>query len=449
VTRWFSAIMAMPDLRNRILFTLGMLAVFRLGVHIPAPGVDRAALASFVQSNSQTAFGLYDMFSGGALQQFSVFVLGIMPYITASIIIQLLTVVLPPLERLSKEGQQGRGKITQYTRYATIGIAMAQAATIAIGLENMKTNAGEAVVQHGGTSFVLLTMITMTAGSCFVMWIGEQIAERGIGNGSSLIITAGIVSRLPVGMLGLYNKLRNDEMNPLQLTVLLGFVVLVIGLIVWIERGQRRIPIQYAKRVVGRRVYGGQTTHLPLKVNTTGVIPPIFASSVLMAPATLGTFLKNDAVSAIQSAFAPGHWLYNYSYIALIVFFAYFYTAMMFNPVDVADNLKKHGGYVPGIRPGKQTAEYIDHLLTRLTGAGALYLAGVCILPTILITEFGVPFSFGGTGLLIVVGVSLDTVAQVEAQLLTRHYDGLQGPGGGGRSGSRRKLLMGTAQEAV
>ena len=449
MTRWFSAIMAMPDLRNRILFTLGMLAVFRLGVHIPAPGVDRAALASFVQSNSQTAFGLYDMFSGGALQQFSVFVLGIMPYITASIIIQLLTVVLPPLERLSKEGQQGRGKITQYTRYATIGIAMAQAATIAIGLENMKTNAGEAVVQHGGTSFVLLTMITMTAGSCFVMWIGEQIAERGIGNGSSLIITAGIVSRLPVGMLGLYNKLRNDEMNPLQLTVLLGFVVLVIGLIVWIERGQRRIPIQYAKRVVGRRVYGGQTTHLPLKVNTTGVIPPIFASSVLMAPATLGTFLKNDAVSAIQSAFAPGHWLYNYSYIALIVFFAYFYTAMMFNPVDVADNLKKHGGYVPGIRPGKQTAEYIDHLLTRLTGAGALYLAGVCILPTILITEFGVPFSFGGTGLLIVVGVSLDTVAQVEAQLLTRHYDGLQGPGGGGRSGSRRKLLMGTAQEAV
>lgn len=449
MTRWFSAVMAMPDLRNRILYTLGMLAVFRLGVHIPAPGVDRAALASFVQSNSQSAFGLYNMFSGGALEQFSVFVLGIMPYITASIIIQLLTVVLPPLERLSKEGQQGRGKITQYTRYATIAIALVQAATIALSLETMKTNAGEAVVQHGGTSFVLLTMVTMTAGSCFVMWIGEQIAERGIGNGSSLIITAGIVSRLPVGIVGLYSKLQNDEMNPLELTLLVGFVFIVVGLIVWIERGQRRIPIQYAKRVVGRRVYGGQTTHLPLKVNTTGVIPPIFASSVLMAPATLGTFWKNDAVTAIQAAFAPGHWLYNYSYIALIVFFSYFYTAMMFNPVDVADNLKKHGGYIPGIRPGRQTAEYIDHLLTRLTGAGALYLAGVCILPTILITEFGVPFSFGGTGLLIVVGVSLDTVAQVEAQLLTRHYDGLQGPGGGGRSGSRRRLLLGAAQEAV
>lgn len=448
MNRWIAAIMSMPELRNRILFTLGMLAVFRLGVHIPAPGVDRQALGDFISANRGTMFGLYDMFSGGALEQFSVFVLGIMPYITASIIIQLLTVVLPPLERLSKEGQQGKGLITQYTRYATIGIALAQSFTIAVSLEQMKTAANADVVLNPGWEFRLLTMITMTAGSCFVMWIGEQISERGIGNGSSLIITAGIVSHFWSGVMQIVRKIELGELNLLQATLLLGVVVLVIAAIVWIERGQRRIPIQYAKRVVGRRVYGGQTTHLPLKVNTAGVIPPIFASSVLMAPATLATFFKTDAMGAITSAFAPGAWLYNYSYIALIVFFSYFYTAMMFNPVDVADNLKKHGGYIPGIRPGKQTAGYIDALLTRLTCAGAIYLAAVCILPTLLITQYGVPFYFGGTGLLIVVGVSLDTVAQVEAQLLTRHYDGLQGPGGGGRVPGRRRMLMGGAQEA-
>ena len=448
MNRWFAAIMALPDLRNRILYTFAMLAVFRLGVHVPAPGVDRQALADFISANRETMFGLYDMFSGGALEQFSIFVLGIMPYITSSIIIQLLTVVVPQLERLSKEGQQGKGKITQYTRYATIAVALAQSFAIATSLEQMKTAAGADVVSNPGWEFKLLTMITMTAGSCFVMWIGEQISERGIGNGSSLIITAGIVSRLPSAGLNLVQKLRLGELNLLEVTLMLALVVVVMGLIIWIERGQRRIPIQYAKRVVGRRVYGGQTTHLPLKVNTTGVIPPIFASSVLMAPATIGSFWKNDAMAAITTAFAPGQWLYNYTYIGLIVFFAYFYTAMMFNPVDVADNLKKHGGYIPGIRPGKQTAEYIDRLLTRLTGAGALYLAAVCILPTILITEYGVPFHFGGTGLLIIVGVSLDTVAQVEAQLLTRHYDGLQGPSGGGRVGGRRKLLLGGAQEA-
>ncbi|MFZ5478701.1 MAG: preprotein translocase subunit SecY [Myxococcota bacterium] len=431
----------MPDLRSRILFTLGMLAVFRLGVHIPAPGVDRQALSDFIQQNRGTMFGLYDMFSGGALEQFSVFVLGIMPYITASIIIQLLTVVLPPLERLSKEGQQGRGKITQYTRYATIGIALAQSFAVAVSLEQMKTGANADVVIDPGWDFRALTMLTFTAGSCFVMWIGEQISERGIGNGSSLIITAGIVSRLPAGIVALIQKIRLGETNLLVATLIALGAVLVIGLIVWIERAQRRIPIQYAKRVVGRRVYGGQTTHLPLKINTTGVIPPIFASSLLMAPATLSTFVQNDAVATIVGAFAPGAWLYNYTYVALIVFFAYFYTAMMFNPVDVADNLKKHGGYIPGIRPGKQTAEYIDRLLTRLTAAGALYLAAVCILPTILITRMGVPFYFGGTGLLIVVGVSLDTVAQIEAQLLTRHYDGLQGPAGPGGGRGRRKFL--------
>lgn len=449
MNRWVSAILAMPELRNRVLFTLAMLAVFRLGVHVPAPGVDRQALADFISANRQTMFGLYDMFSGGALEQFSIFVLGIMPYITASIIIQLLTVVLPPLERLSKEGQQGRAKITQYTRYATIGIALAQSLAIAFSLEQMKTAANADVVVDPGWDFRLLTMATMTAGSCFVMWIGEQISERGIGNGSSLIITAGIVSGLPAGIMNVVQKLQLGEVNLLEVTLLLGLVLIVVGLIVWIERGQRRIPIQYAKRVVGRRVYGGQTTHLPLKVNTTGVIPPIFASSLLMAPATLGAFVQHDAVAAITTALAPGHWLYNYTYIGLIIFFAYFYTAMMFNPVDVADNLKKHGGYIPGVRPGKQTAEHIDKLLTRLTFAGAIYLAAVCILPTVLITEYGVPFHFGGTGLLIVVGVSLDTVAQIEAQLLTRHYDGLQGPTGGGRVGGRRRLLVGSGtQEA-
>ncbi len=447
MNRWISAIMSMPELRNRILYTLGMLAVFRLGVHIPAPGVDRQVLGEFITKNRDTMFGMYDMFSGGALEQFSVFVLGIMPYITASIIMQLLTVVFPPLERLSKEGQQGKGKITQYTRYATIGIALAQSFAISVSLEQMNMGGTGDVVLNPGWDFRLLTMITMTAGSCFVMWIGEQISERGIGNGSSLIITAGIVSGLPSGVMNMVQKIRIGELNLLGATLVLGLVILVVGAIVWIERGQRRIPIQYAKRVVGRRVYGGQTTHLPLKVNTTGVIPPIFASSVLMAPATLGAFWPNDAVLAITGAFAPGAWLYNYTYVALIIFFAYFYTAMMFNPVDVADNLKKHGGYIPGIRPGKQTAEYIDRLLTRLTSAGAIYLAAVCILPTILITEYGVPFHFGGTGLLIVVGVSLDTVAQVEAQLLTRHYDGLQGPGGGGRVTGRRRMLGG-AQEA-
>lgn len=447
---WISTIWRMPDLRSRVLFTLGMLAVFRLGVHIPAPGVDRQALSDFMSANRGTMFGLYDMFSGGALEQFSVFVLGVMPYITASIIIQILTVIFPPLERLSKEGQQGRGKITQYTRYGTIAIALVQSFAIAVSLEQMKTGGGADVVLDPGWDFRAITMITMTAGSCFVMWIGEQITDRGIGNGSSLIITAGIVSRFPAGIIATITKIQMGEVNLLGATLLALGALVVIGLIVWIERAQRRIPIQYAKRVVGRRVYGGQTTHLPLKINTTGVIPPIFASSVLMAPATLSAFVTNPAVQGLVDAVRPGAWLYNYAYVGLIVFFAYFYTAMMFNPVDVADNLRRHQGYIPGIRPGKQTAEYIDRLLTRLTAAGALYLAAVCILPTILVTRWGVPFYFGGTGLLIVVGVSLDTVAQIEAQMLTRHYDGLQGPAGpGGGRGGRRKFLTTTGAEGA
>ena len=455
MTRWLVSIWRMPELRSRVLFTLGLIAVFRMGIHVPAPGVDRMALGQLVEQNQGTAFGLYDMFSGGAMSQYSIFFLGVTPYITASIIMQILTVVVPQLERLSKEGQQGRNRITQYTRYATVGIAMFQAIAAAITLEHQKTSAGAEVVINAGLYFKVITMITMTTGSCFVMWIGEQISERGIGNGSSLIITAGIVSRLPNAAYGTFQKLQIGEVNLLEVTLLLGLMVLVIGLIVWMERAQRRIPIQYAKRVVGRRVYGGQTTHLPLKINTTGVIPPIFASSLLMAPATVATFFQSQggasssvasALGTVASLFAPGAWLYNYSYVALIVFFSYFYTAMMFNPVDVADNLKKQGGYIPNVRPGKQTAEFIDHILTRLTGAGALYLAAVCILPTLLVTSYGVPFYFGGTGLLIVVGVSLDTVAQIEAQMLTSHYDGIQGPKVGGR---RRMLVASGTPEAV
>lgn len=428
-----------------MLFTLGLLAVFRLGIHIPAPGVDREALKEFINANHDTMFGMYDMFSGGALQKFSVFFLGVMPYITASIIIQVVTVIFPPLERLSKEGQQGRNQITQYTRYFTIIVALVQSFSVAMQLEQMQTGANADMVINPGWQFRVLTMLTMTAGSCFVMWLGEQISERGIGNGSSLIITAGIVSRLPQAGITLYQKIQVGE---LVLTVAAGLLMMmgvVIGLICWIERAQRRVPIQYAKRVIGRTVYGGQTSHLPLKINTTGVLPPIFASSVLMVPATLVNFWDNDVLRGVAAALQPGAWLYTYVFVGLIIFFSYFYTAIMFNPVDVADNLKKSGAYIPGIRPGKQTAQYIDRLLMRLTGAGALYLAAVCVLPTILVTKGGVPFYFGGTGLLIVVGVSMDTVAQIEAQLLTRHYDGLQGP----RVGGRRRFLSNTTQEAL
>lgn len=441
MSRWLLLIYQMPDLRSRVLFTLGMLAIFRLGVHIPAPGVDREALKQFVVSNRDTMFGLYDMFSGGALEQYSVFFLGVMPYITASIIVQILTVVFPPLERLSKEGQQGRNQITQYTRYGTVLVAVVQSLLAAMQFEQMSAN----MVLNPGWSFRIITVLTMTAGSCFVMWLGEQISERGIGNGSSLIITAGIVSRLPQAGFTLYKKVDENELALTDAAGLLLMMVGVIAAICWIERAQRRIPIHYAKRVIGRTVYGGQTSHLPLKINTTGVIPPIFASSLLMAPATVLSFWQNENVQGFAALLQPGAWFYNYAYVGLIVFFSYFYTAIMFNPVDVADNLKKSGAYIPGIRPGRQTAEYIDRLLMRLNGAGAIYLAAVCILPTILTSRGGVPFYFGGTGLLIVVGVALDTVAQIEAQLLTRQYDGLQGP----RTGGRRRYLTIGSREAL
>ncbi len=434
-------IFKIPELRNRILFTFGMLAIYRLGIFIPAPGVDRFALGQFFDEQSNTLFGLYDMFSGGALERYSVFVLGIMPYISASIIMQLLVVVIPQLERLKKEGQSGQNKITQYTRYMTIGIALVQSFAIATSLEQMRTSGGQDVVINAGVSFKAMTAITMTAGSCFVMWLGEQITDRGIGNGASLIITASIVSGLPRAIANTFQLLQTGNINLLMMVLLAGFMFIVIAAIVFVERGQRRVPIQYAKRVIGQRVYGGQATHLPLKVNVAGVIPPIFASSVLMLPATVGAFWDNQVIAQLSQAFYPGAWLYNLTYIGLIVFFAYFYTAMTFNPVDVADNLKKHGGYIPGIRPGKQTADYLDRILTRLTFGGALYLAAICLLPSFLITEYGIPFYFGGTSLLIVVAVSLDTVAQVEAHLLTRHYDGLASTGGDSSRARHRRAL--------
>jgi len=418
-----------------------MLAIYRLGIFIPAPGVDRNALSEFFSSNQNTLFGLYDMFSGGALEQFSVFVLGIMPYISAAIIMQILVVVVPQLESLNKEGQQGKNKVNQYTRYMTIGIAIVQSFAISLTLEQMRTSGGSEIVLNSGWDFRLMTVVTMTAGSCFVMWLGEQVTERGVGNGSSLIITAGIIVRLPSAILNTFQKVRIGDINLLGLVLLTLFMFAVVAFIVFVERAQRRVPIQYAKRVVGRRVYGGQSTHLPLKLNTAGVIPPIFASSVMMFPATLGSFYDSALLSTVSGLFMPGAWLYNVVYVAMVVFFAYFYTAVTFNPVDVAENLRKQGGYIPGVRPGKQTADYIDYLLTRLTGAGSVYLAAVCILPTVLISEYGVPFYFGGTGLLIVVGVSLDTVGQIEGHLLTRHYDGLikgASSGQGNRSGRRR-----------
>ena len=428
-----------PEIRNRILFTLALLGIFRLGIFIPAPGVDRIALSEFFSTNQGTLLGLLDMFNGGALEQFSVFVLGIMPYISASIIMQLMGVMLPQVERMRNEGQQGRNRINQYTRYLTIGIALAQSFTIAVGLENMKTVSGTDIVIAAGWGFRLMTMITMTAGSCFVMWLGEQITDRGVGSGSSLLITAGIIAGFPTGVGQTWQKVTIGEITPLALAILVGLMLVVILGIVFVERGQRRIPIQYAKRIVGRRIYGGQSTHLPLKVNSSGVIPPIFASSVLMFPATLGT-LGISFFDAISAELSPGRPTYILTYVALIVSFSFFYTAVVFNPVDVADNLRKQGGFIPGIRPGKQTSEYIDRILTRLTAGGAIYLAAVCILPTLLVTEYGVPFQFGGTGLLIVVGVCLDTVAQIEGHLLTRHYDGLAGSRAGRTRGRRSRM---------
>jgi preprotein translocase subunit SecY len=412
------------ELRKRLLFTLGMLAVYRLGIFVTTPGVDREAMRAFVKQSSGL-LSLFNLFSGGALEQFSIFALGIMPYVSASIILQLLTVVVPKLEQLQKEGEMGRRKITQYTRYGTVLLSAVQGFGIAGVLE-----AQRGVVADPGLGFRIMTVLSLAAGTSFIMWMGEQITERGIGNGISLIIFAGIVARIPDAVIRTFASFgkAGSSMSELGLVLLIAIMVVVVGLIVFVERGQRRIPIQYAKRVVGRRLYGGQSTHLPLKVNTSGVIPPIFASSLLLFPATLSGWVP--ALQRVSDALRAGGWVYNTLYVVLIIFFAYFYTAVTFNPVDVADNLKKYGGYIPGIRPGKKTADYIDFVLSRITFGGAIYLAAICVLPTFLASEFGVNFFFGGTSLLIVVGVALDTVQQIEGHLITRHYEGFTGPRG-------------------
>ena len=411
-----------PELRRRLLFTAAMLALYRLGVAVPTPGIDGQALAAFFDRMSSTLFGWVNLFSGGGLQHFSVFALGIMPYISVAIILDLLKVAWPYLDELYKEGEAGRRKISQYTRYGTVMLSLVQGFMIAVSLEHIQAPGGGSVVYAPGWSFRIITVLTVTAGSMFVMWIGEQITERGIGNGISLIIMAGIVARLPSALSTTFQFVREGEMSLFVLILILLIVVGVTGGIVYVETSQRRIPIQYARRVVGRRVYGGQSSHLPLKINTAGVIPPIFASSILVFPATVATFLP--AAKNYSALLTPGGWVYDVVYVALIVFFCYFYTAVTFNPVDVADNLKKYGGFIPGIRPGRFTAEYIDRVLSRITLFGAVYVSIVCVLPTLLIQRFNVPFYFGGTALLIVVGVALDTVAQMETHLLTRNYEG-------------------------
>ena len=442
-------IFSIPDLRKRVLFTLSVLGVYRIGSAIPTPGVNTEALQLLVEQAGNTMFGLYNMFSGGNLAQATIFALGIMPYISASIIIQLLTVVWPYLERLSKEGELGRRKITQYTRYGTIGLCIVQAMAIAIFLERQTNVGGLPLVYEPGWTFRLMTVLTLTTGTGFIMWLGEQITEHGIGNGMSLIIFAGIVVGAPTAVLTTMEQMRSGAIGLFTLIALAVVMVATIGAVVFIERGHRRVAVQYAKRVVGRKMYGGTSTHIPLKVNTGGVIPVIFASSIIAMPATAATaFPVGGWVTAVTDQLANGMPLYYLMFMGGIIFFAYFYTAIIFNPDDVAENMRKHGGFIPGIRPGKRTAEHIDTILTRITFVGSIYLALVAVMPDLMISGFradavpvigdtlynalpgfitnglGVTFYFGGTSLLIIVGVSMDTVQQVESQLIMRHYDG-------------------------
>jgi preprotein translocase subunit SecY len=413
------------ELRRRIIFTLLMLAVYRIGVQIPTPGINSEAMADFFAKNAGTIFGMVNMFSGGALEHFSIFALGIMPYISASIIFQLLTVVIPQLEALSKEGESGRRKITQYTRYATVVLSVIQGLFISIGLEGMTTSGStEMIVLEPGWNFRLMTVLTLTSGTAFIMWLGEQMTERGIGNGISLIIFAGIVARMPAAIVNTVQMVTSGQIMAVFLPILLTMMVVVVGIIIFFETAQRRIPIQYAKRMVGRQMFGGQQTHLPLKINIAGVIPPIFASSIMMFPGTIGQFVQIDIVQQISAKFAWGTPLHTVAYVAMIVFFCFFYTAVTFNPNDIAENLKKNGGFVPGIRPGKRTAEFIDKVMIRLTVIGSIYVSAVCVLPTFLISEINLPFYFGGTALLIVVGVAIDTMSKIESFTVQQNYDG-------------------------
>ncbi len=410
-------------LQRKIAFTLGFLALYRIGVHVPIPGVDTAALGEFFRGQGANLFGMFNMFSGGALERFSVFALGVMPYISASIIAQLLTVVIPHLEALSKEGESGRKKITQYTRYGTVVLALVQGYMIARTLEGSDFN-GSRLVTEGGMGWKIMTTLSLTAGTAFVMWLGERITEKGVGNGMSLIIFAGIVAELPGVISNTYSKYTSAQMDALLILMLIAVIICVIAGVIFMEQGARQIPIQYAKRQVGNRVYGGQNTHLPMRVNSAGVIPPIFASSLLQFPLTIAAVSPQSALANfIGTVFIPGGWVYNTVYCLLILFFAFFYTSIVFKTDDIAENLKKNGGFIPGIRPGTRTAEYLSKVLSRLTLVGAIYLAAICVLPSILTSQFNVQFYFGGTSLLIVVGVALETFRQIDAHMQSLRYE--------------------------
>jgi len=425
----FQSIFRIPELKRRILFTILLLVVYRLGGHVPSPGVNGTALAAFFQGKERTLFGLYDLFVGGNLKNCTIFAMGIMPYINASIILQLLGSVVPYFQKLQKEGEEGRKKITQYTRYGTVFLGMIQAYGISLFVESLRSEAG-AVVANPGMGFRLLTMITLTCGTVFVMWLGEQITDRGIGNGISLIIFIGIVARFPHDVLNTVRSVRGGALELFNVGWLLILIVAVIAAVIIMTQGMRKIPVQYAKRVVGRKMYGGQNTHIPLRINSAGVIPIIFAQSLIMFPGTLATFVRENAtVEKLTTLFVPGSWSYSIVYGLVIVFFTYFYTAIILNPTDLADNIQKYGGFVPGIRAGRKTAEYIDRVLMRITLPGAIFLALVAILPDVLIHSFHVPFYFGGTSILIVVGVALDTLQQIESHLLMRHYEGFMKKG--------------------
>lgn len=420
----FANIFRQPDLKKRLLFTVAILAVYRVGAHIPVPGIDSSSLAEFFAKLQGSVLQYFDMFSGGALRRLTIFALGIMPYISSSIILQLLTVAVPHLERLKKEGEAGQRKINQYTRYGTILLASIQGMGIAYGLEAMRSPSGAPVVVEPGWGFRLLTVLSLTAGTAFIMWLGEQITERGVGNGISLIIFSGIVAEIPSAIINSFRLLQTGELVPIAALVTIALMAAVIGAIVFMESAQRRIPVQYARRMVGRKMYQGQTSHLPLKLNMSGVIPPIFASALIMFPATIAGFIQHPMMQKAAGMLAPGTILHISLYVTMIIFFCYFYTAVVFNPDEVAENMKKNGGFVPGIRPGKPTGEFIDRILTRITLGGALYLALICVLPDFMIKAFNVPFHFGGTGLLIVVGVAMDTVSQIESHLVMRQYGG-------------------------
>jgi preprotein translocase subunit SecY len=427
----FQNIPKIPELKKRILFTCLMLLVYRLGCHIPTPGVDSSALAEYFKSMEGSLVGMFNMFSGNALRRMSVMALGIMPYISASIILELMSVVVPYLEKLKKEGEQGRKKIIQYTRYGTVVLSAIQGFGIALMLEN-KTMGGLPIVTMGVWEFRILAVITLTAGTAFLMWLGEQITEKGIGNGISLIIFGGIVAQFFPAVLNTIQDIKIGQISIFTMIIVTAIMICVLGFIVFVERGQRRIPVQYAKRVVGRKMYGGQSTHLPLKINTSGVIPPIFASSILMFPITIASYIDTEKIpwlNAIITSLNGGGIMYNVLYVIFIIFFCYFYTAVHFNPIDVADNMKKYGGFIPGIRPGKNTAEYIDRVLTRITFGGALYVSFICVLPSILLYKLNMPFYYGGTSLLIVVGVAMDTANQIESHMLVRHYEGFMKKG--------------------